>query len=421
MQVGTRWVSPRESGASEAVPLTIFDRQVAGLQVRKLFVYPQGLPVARMLEVLPDALTAYPLLAGRMVRGPRGRQFDPTPRGVRVTIADHGGATPRRLAPADVDRLTAAPGRPLMAVQIGRFADGGVVLGLANDHAAMDGPSCYQLLTHWAALARGDAEPPPPCHRRAALERLCEATPAVDPASLGLRRAGVRELVGLAANVVAARALLQRVLLVADGTAMAALKARAHAERPAGSSAAISSNDALGAHLWQLLDGLEHAPLARPLALITNARGTVGELGGPRYFGNFNDLAIIPASATLGARAAGLRTIGAGWSGARTLARGRILQESERGGPRLFPGGVLDTVRGAMLLNNWSRFPIFELDFGAGKPRWFDVPRVPLRRMAIVTAHPDDPAGRLIYLSLSRADRRSLLDAPRRLHPLRLA
>ncbi|KAL0401330.1 UNVERIFIED_CONTAM: Hydroxycinnamoyltransferase 2 [Sesamum latifolium] len=45
---------------------------------------------------------------------------------------------------------------PLVAVQLTRFKCGGVCLGVAMSHAAVDGQSASHFYTEWARLARGE-------------------------------------------------------------------------------------------------------------------------------------------------------------------------------------------------------------------------------------------------------------------------
>ncbi|KAL6659376.1 hypothetical protein ACP70R_003416 [Stipagrostis hirtigluma subsp. patula] len=148
--------------------------------------------VAALRASLAETLARFPPLAGRIVHLPStgDAAIDCTERGVAggvrflVAESDADGADAARLArdpDHDVEafRLLAptldAGELPAetMAAQVTRLPGGGVALGVAMHHAAVDGRSVWRFLQAWAAACRGegeaDAAAAPPTFDRAAV------------------------------------------------------------------------------------------------------------------------------------------------------------------------------------------------------------------------------------------------------------
>jgi shikimate O-hydroxycinnamoyltransferase len=67
--------------------------------------------------------------------------------------------------------------------------------------------------------------------------------------------------------------------------------------------------------------------------------------------------------------------------------------------------------RNGILINNYSRFPIYSVDFGEGPPVWCDYPPFPVRQLAIL--NPDRQGdGVVVHLGLRRPLMKRLLRLP---------
>ncbi|KAL0321924.1 UNVERIFIED_CONTAM: Spermidine hydroxycinnamoyl transferase [Sesamum calycinum] len=108
---------------------------------------------------LRKVLVPFHPLAGRWSRIPRGRlEIECSGIGVPLTEAESDATLDELkefehhlLVPSiDLEQL------PLVAVQLTRFKCGGVCLGVAMSHAAVDGQSASHFYTGWARLARGE-------------------------------------------------------------------------------------------------------------------------------------------------------------------------------------------------------------------------------------------------------------------------
>jgi shikimate O-hydroxycinnamoyltransferase len=172
----------------------------------------------------------------------------------------------------------------------------------------------------------------------------------------------------------------------------------------------VSTNDAVTAHLWKCVVELRaRDPASREsLGLIASVRERLAPDVPPHYFGNC-------ASHTTPSLTAGeLRTrpVGAiatlvreGLEGnTPEKLRGEIAflaahHEARRPG-RILPRMMLEVFGSSVTFNNWSKLPFYALDFGAGRPFWYDVPAIPIPWLLCVAPTPADDGGRDVHLTL---------------------
>jgi shikimate O-hydroxycinnamoyltransferase len=77
----------------------------------------------------------------------------------------------------------------------------------------------------------------------------------------------------------------------------------------------------------------------------------------------------------------------------------------------LVQSSLTASFRHGILINNYSRFPMYSVDFGEGPPAWCDYPAFPLRQLAILHPHRHGD-GVVVHLGLKRALMKRLLRLP---------
>ncbi|KAL0456442.1 UNVERIFIED_CONTAM: Spermidine hydroxycinnamoyl transferase [Sesamum latifolium] len=159
-------VKPGEPKWNGSLPLSELDQIGSIGYVNFILLYrpPQEwlTPPEAIAENLKSSLSklliSFHPLAGRLTRIPGGRlQIQCNGIGVPLTDAESEATLDelkefeqRQLVPSiDLEQL------PLVAVQLTRFNCGGVCVGVAMSHAAMDGLSSSHFYSEWARLARG--------------------------------------------------------------------------------------------------------------------------------------------------------------------------------------------------------------------------------------------------------------------------
>ncbi|EMS65855.1 Anthranilate N-benzoyltransferase protein 1 [Triticum urartu] len=192
--VESSFVTPAADTPSRALPLSPFDLMLANRGYTPLVHFyrrPETacddfFDVTRLKTALGKALVPFYPLAGRLRAGADSRlQIDCNGKGMlflvaqsRLTMDDFNDFKPsskqRRLFVPHVDNSDGL----LWAAQVTFLKCGGVVLGSATHHAAMDGSVVFHFFRTWSAFSRdGDrAMVNLPCHDRT---RLCARDPSV--------------------------------------------------------------------------------------------------------------------------------------------------------------------------------------------------------------------------------------------------
>ncbi|CAL5081499.1 unnamed protein product [Urochloa decumbens] len=200
--VETTLVAPSEATPRHALWLSNLDLAVPKTHTPLVYYYPKPDPAggdadaegpdaaagspffepARLREALARALVPFYPLAGRLASGPGGRiEIDCTGEGALFTVARAdfaGDEVFRDFEPSPEARRLLVPfaesGEPpclLAMVQVTFLKCGGVAVGTGMHHVTMDGAGAIQFIRTWTALARGESSPPtaPPFHDRTLL------------------------------------------------------------------------------------------------------------------------------------------------------------------------------------------------------------------------------------------------------------
>lgn len=417
-------------GDGRRVRLSGYDLLTGPWYTPLTFFYRETLDGAALRDSLARTLRRYPLLAGRLERdADGGLSVVCNDAGVRFTEAscpdpmrDYGHDL--RAAPVIGNMLREVSafgviGRdtPLLKIRLTRMSGGGSVLGVLINHSLADGGSTVAFLESWSREHLGllwDA----PSHAREALDAL--GRPSADPATRQERAfLGVGRLRHLTTTLRAGSNKLATVTTRFDATELAALKAESQRTLPE-PGAWVSTNDALTAHVWQVLAELRARPADATewLGLIVGAQHRLGGALPSSYWGN------CVSNSWTSRTAAGLREAPLGavaWDVRRCLesnTEDKIRDEiaflnSYRGkgvSRHVMSVRAPDVATTAISVNNWSQFPLYRIDLGAGRPFWYEFPDLPVPTVHIAPT-PQENGGRDVYLCLPEADA-ALVDTP---------
>nr|CAB3481084.1 unnamed protein product [Digitaria exilis] len=154
---------------------------------------PGAFAPERLKSALAGALVPFYPLAGRLGTDPDGRlQIECNAEGALFVVARADDLTGEDIfndfEPSPEIRKAFVPppesDGPLAMFQVTFLKCGGVVLGTAIHHAAMDGVGAFQFVQTWSGLSRGldiaEACGPAPLHDRTPLRARCPPRPTAD-------------------------------------------------------------------------------------------------------------------------------------------------------------------------------------------------------------------------------------------------
>ncbi|MBX7552105.1 acyltransferase [Streptomyces sp. NPDC004232] len=405
------------------IRLTGYDLLTGPWYTPLTFFYRDTLDGAALRDSLARTLRRYPLLAGRLQRdADGGLSVLCNDAGVRFTEAscpdpmrDYGHGL--RAAPVIgellrevsafrvVDRDT-----PLLKIRLTRMKGGGSVLGVLINHSLADGGSTVAFLESWSREHLGLSWEEP-SHDRGVLDALGRLS--ADPATrAGRAFVAVGRVRHLATTLRVGVNKLATITTRFGAGELAALKAEAQRTLPA-ADAWVSTNDALTAHLWQVLGELRDRPAdaAEWLGLIVGAQSRLGDALPTSYWGN------CVSNSWTSLTAARLRELPLGavaWDVRRCLdsnTEDKIRDEiaflgSYRGkgvSRHVMSVRAPDVSTTSLSVNNWSQFPLYRIDLGAGRPFWYEFPDLPVPTVHIAPT-PQEDGGRDVYLCLPESD-----------------
>lgn len=428
------------AGAADGVRvrLTAYDLLTGPWYTPLTFFYRKTLDGPALRASLARTLLRYPPLSGRLRRdADGGLSVLCNDAGVRFTEAScpdpmrefgHGlraqpvnGDLLREVSPFGVVDRDA----PLLKVRLTQMRGGGSVLGVLISHSLADGGSTLAFLENWSREHLG-LPWQEPSHDRGALEALGRMSD--DPATReGRAFAGVGRMRYLLSTL---RPGLRRRATVTtrfEAAELAAMKSEALGALT-DPGAWVSTNDVLTAHLWRVLSELRGHPdeAAQWLGLVVGAQPLLGGALPSSYWGNCvskswtslpaGDLRARPLGAVAGEVRRCLR------SNTEDKLRDEIAflgTYRRRGVSRhVMAVHALDMRETSLSVNNWSRFPLYRIDLGAGQPFWYEYPDLPVPTVHI-TPTPEEDGGRDVYLCLSEPHAALARTGPwqERLHP----
>ncbi|MEU7627494.1 acyltransferase [Streptomyces hygroscopicus] len=419
--------------SGERIRLSVYDMLIGLVYTPRTFFYRQTLDGAALRDSLSRTLRNFPMVSGRMKKDSDGRLSvlcdDSGVRFIETTASepmpDHG---PHHTAKKGINRYltqvnplqVADRDTPLFTVKLTHMQGGGSVLGVTMNHAVADGSAYMRFLESWSREHRGLGYAKPG-HDRGLIDALADPVARdarSDSAHFTVTKRGRK-------SAYVGRVLFSSIAKVStmvttrfSAAELAAMKDAAMADL-AGTKRWVSTNDALTAHLWKVLGALRGRPDTSPerLGLLADFRAFVGEAVPDDYWGNTvtntrpGMTAAELRSRPLGEVASAVR------SGYAENTEEKIRQETaflcaqyEAGRlKRILPTMTLDKFENTIVINNWSKLPFYDLDFGQGTPFWYDVPALPTPWTVLMAPTPaDQPGGRDVHMSVPRALVRTL-------------
>ncbi|CAD6265346.1 unnamed protein product [Miscanthus lutarioriparius] len=418
--VDTALVAPSEETPRQPLWLSNLDLAVPQTHTPLVYYYPapaQGGAALRTGSFAPDRLRAalaaalvpfYPL-AGRLGVGPDGRlQIECNSKGALFVVAnadltgtgvfdDYEPSAEVRRTFVPVAESGDATSSPMAMFQVTFLKCGGVVLGTAIHHAALDGVGAFQFMQTWSGVARGldvaeACGPQAPFHDRTLLRARCPPSPTSDhfvysPAFLSGRP----------------RPYVTRIYAVSPKL-LADVKSRC--------APGVSTYCAFTAHLWRCVcvaRGLAPGADTR-LGLPANVRHRLRPPLPRTFFGNavVRDLVTAPVSTVLDSSLGSVaETIKKAVDRvddafARSVLDYLELQQNAAGG-----GGQQEASREQLVpatdlwAVSWLGMAMYDADFGSGAPRFV----APAQMFGVGTAYmtprgPDRDDGIAVLISL---------------------
>jgi len=385
-------------------------------------VYRHGLDVDVLRRSLAQVLASYPLIAGRLRKDAQGHAVvDGNDAGVTFSVfrcagalpdygpqhhmADHISSFHTPIYPWQVFR----PDCPLAHINVYQFDDGGAVLGLCMVHSLIDGQSFWQFMRDWADTARGQSVPLRPMDRsqmvRIGQEHLNEPFTK-----------GYAQIASWGAWLrTAARLGWQHLFSLGKGVyripATTVQRWRDDAAAEGQGAEKVTPSELVTAHVLKTLAPQWPRKDRYLLGMVIDLRYK-RSLRIPRFFfGNALGHRDVPYSPDELARDS-LARIGIK---SRTSPEGLSTEDlhaylamferarQDKAANRLMLRSIARSVDGGLVLNNCSHFPIYDIDFGTGKPSWHDPVRVVFRMLMIIET-PTGDGGFDIHLTAPRRE-----------------
>ena len=403
--------------------LSILDSMTGTVPVARAAAFGYRIERETLLASLRACLQEFPLMCGRLRESPDGAwSVDGNDAGLRYTVVEsdrdmpaYGYAQPMK---PDMRRLTEPlafrtvnQDRPIVGIRVTRFRNG-TVIGLTNTHALWDGMGAWSFLERWSQHFRGQKEAAEPTFDRAPLLFTGPVDPALAAAAdefIPAQPLPIRRVAGFVLRAVLSPLTATTTVFHLPGATLAAQKKRLSAQLPAGEW--ISTQDATMSLVVQAIAAAtDHERLQ--IGSLYDLRSVPGLGLARHYVGNASLTRMFTERAAELARepltvARTMRRLAATVRADRVRAELQRLQErvDPRNAIRYLPAFIHDQFSNGLILNNYSRFPIYRADFGGGPPVWGDYPRLFLHRM--ITLCPD-PAGDgvAVHLTLPNAELR---------------
>jgi hypothetical protein len=315
---------------------------------------------------LDVVLEDYSVLRGRLEVGSGDEAFIRVPPHRRDSIPVRVEEMESPLDPSSIepgferiDEASRGPGGPLARVRIGQSRRS-TCLGISVAHAVGDGRSLFAFVDAWARAYSGRAYPIPTFDRDAL---RVESTDDEEPVTEGYVERATGYLYRQADYPPSGPLVRDR--LVFSAAEVAAMRAEAHARD-------LTLHDALTAHAWRAFDA--YAPRRDPgihtLRCPVDYRRHLPALGSEFYGSVLRD-AVMELDAGQFAAASPAQLARIVHRGVRTIdgeAVSRLLRCYERLRREGGPGAFARLVAPGLIVTNFSRTRVTELDFAGAKP-----------------------------------------------------
>ena len=363
-----------------SIRCAVTDVFVRDIPVSVVFFYEHSLDSQMLARGLSQVLGDFALFNARLRRDGLERFIDCGETGCRFTVHRSTRTLAETLTNLDegarlqlVDPIAARQvwnrDEPVLSLRVTHFADGCSALGLSWHHTVGDWHSVMSMLKAWSRAVVGlDYEKPLLVTDRDA--HFNSTLPASELAPPNLRFMALRELPKLGLYMLTGARDKRRVTFHFEPDELERM--RSELEREAGHK--LSINDALSGHIATVLAARDVKACDRRLSIAVNFRKRAGL---PDHL-MCNAVSTLDVGCEQGKSAA---SIAADLRGAldayadKHLNHRANLRLIERHGgianiTRFIPTGI-DPFKGSIVLSNWSRFGIYDIDFGGQPPSHF--------------------------------------------------
>jgi shikimate O-hydroxycinnamoyltransferase len=384
-----------------------------------LYVYPQGLDVDKLRQSYQQALSLHHVFTGRMQRDAQGMDmWVGNDTGASFKVWQVKGALPpygpqcsmhpvamdfhkKRIMPWHVIRQQA----PLCSVGVFQFEDGGTVLSFNMVHTSTDATTYWNFMTDWSRLALGQA-PVGPVSERSFLYELSQQC-VNEPYT----RDVLRELSLPALGWNYARLGVQTlgiklgVYRIHDDI-IQGWRQSLPADTPGRDR--LSAVDLVTTHALKRMAEVQGHDKDRRIGMASDLRYRKG-LGVPmRMMGCAlgQESVVFKASeiAQQSEAELALKFRQPGVMHSMEDSRGYLgmLERQRVAGKlgRMLPRWLLESHNGGFIQNTYAHLPVYDIDFGSGKPSWFHPMAVPFRMVKVI-ALPTGPGGVDVHITAS--------------------
>lgn len=383
----------------KSITLCPFDTMSGTVVVRRAAAFPYRLDSSRLLESLRACLKEFPYFCGRLHQSAEAWSIDGSDAGLPVSIIHQDRDMPAfgyRQSMKKIMRKLCEPlafiqgnrDEPLVGIRITHYRNG-TVIGISNSHVMMDGSGAWQFLQRWAEHYRKDVSPAQFTQDRSPL--IFSESEASQAAASPYY--AVTKISKLAVGVFFARCI---------STAWTCKTVVMHipAKRLAQEKQQIMSS--LPENHWVSTQDVAMALLVKPLLEATKKTNMIfgaiynfrhlHELGlTPQYIGNAATARefIMPSHSDTTAIAATLRQIAGSLLPQHVKADLQYMQANVPPDEGLQHHATFITRQfdDGVMLNNYTKFSMYQADFGHGTAIWADYPEVTLNRS--ITLLPD--------------------------------
>ncbi|VVA41503.1 PREDICTED: shikimate [Prunus dulcis] len=357
---------------------------------------------------LAKALVPFYPVAGRLKLNDEGRiEIDCNGEGVLFVVAEtdsvldeFGDFAPtlefRKLVPA-VDYSAGISSYPLLVVQVTYFKCGGVSLGVGLEHRVADGFSGLHFVNTWSDIARGLDLTIPPFIDRTLLRARDPPQPAFDhieyqpdpPIKTGTKAVGDES-----ATVSIFRFTREQLNI---------LKAKSKED---GNTINYTTYEMLAGHIWKCASVARELPddQETKLHIAVDGRSRLQPPLPPGFFGN-----VVFSSAPIAA--AGDLKSKPTWYAASRIHDAVLRMDNDYLRSALdyleLQPDLLPHVRGAhtfrcprLAITNWSRLPIYDADFGWGRPTFMGPGGIGYEGLAFVLPSATNDGSLSVVISL---------------------
>jgi shikimate O-hydroxycinnamoyltransferase len=377
-----------------------YDVMSGTIIVRRAAAFSYRLDTTQLLDSLHECLKEFPYFCGRLKQYEDHWSLDGNDAGLSLSIVQHDSAMPaygyqhtmKKQMRGLCEPLAFSSGnkdKALMGIRITHYKDG-TVIGISNSHVLMDGTGAWQFLQRWAEHYRNELKPAHFTQDRSPLlfldDDIQQATPSPYYSSIRISKLA---LAAFFARCIASFATGKTTVLHLPAATITNAKQQINDVLPEGQS--VSTQDvAMALIIEPLLSSTKQSELI--FGTLYNFRHLV-ELGfSPQYIGNAATAREFILSQNSNAKTAAttIRRLAGTLLSQHVLADSQYMQSTiaPHEGMRHHPEFMARQFTNGVLLNNYTRFPMYQVDFGGGTAIWADYPDMTLNRCIALLPDP---------------------------------